>query len=453
MHAISEDGSQVVFTAEGKLFVREHAEREQSALNGKGECENTGDACTLQLDASHAGGTGGGGTFLIASSDGSHVFFMDNSAAKLTSDTTEGSGENLYEYDVETKTLTDLTPMSHADLLGVSGYGEEGASWYLYFAAKGKLVSGAAEGSPNLYVIHDGGSPAFIGTLADEDRWDWEDRVLVAKTAAGGALLAFDSIMPLTGYDNTPSEPGLCDDGSGHPEPCPEIYLYDAKTTALSCVSCAPSGAPPRLSGAELPVPSNGGFPAVLGPGYAPRDLLNNGTLFFDTSEALVPEDKNRVPDVYEYQDGELHLISSGKETEPSVFVEASANGENVFFATAQQLLSRNRNSAFSIYDAREDGGFPEPPLPLPGCSGEKCQLPPPSTLIFGVPPSIGFEGPGDLTVSATKEGTASRETRAERLRMALEICRRKTRGRRHSCEAKARKRFGAKADQKKGKR
>ena len=124
-HAVSADGSRIFFEApgdegEGDLYLREDGER------------------TVQIDAAESGAPGesGGGDFQAASADGSRVFFTDEE--QLTADSTAEPGEpDLYEYDVASDQLTDLTvnAAEPADVLGVSGASEDGS--YLYFVADG----------------------------------------------------------------------------------------------------------------------------------------------------------------------------------------------------------------------------------------------------------------------------------------------------------------------------
>src|SRR6201998_1976981 len=196
MHAMSNDGSRIFFTAEGKLFVRENAEQEQSELINGDECTEPTKACTTQIDSSQAGGNGGGGTFLAATDDGASVFFMDEATAKLTSDTVAGSKQNLYEYEVASGRVTDLTAVSNADLVGVSGFAEaEGSgSSYLYFVADGAFAAGAVQGQANLYVTHDGEPPEFVATLeASRDSSDWNAEELSVRTSPDGRFVAFVS--------------------------------------------------------------------------------------------------------------------------------------------------------------------------------------------------------------------------------------------------------------------
>src|SRR4029077_18445961 len=160
--AVSANGSRVFFQAGGDLYVRENGDQEQSPLDAEGDCVDPAKACTLQVDASQGSGPGGGGVFLAANASGSEVFFTDGDAAGLTSDTVSGSGQNLYEYDLETGKLTDLTPAGQAGVEGLSGTSEDGS--YVYFVAVGALASGAVAGQPNLYLFH-AGTMTFIATL------------------------------------------------------------------------------------------------------------------------------------------------------------------------------------------------------------------------------------------------------------------------------------------------
>ncbi|MGA9566770.1 MAG: hypothetical protein WBS19_14695, partial [Candidatus Korobacteraceae bacterium] len=207
MHAVSADGSRVFFTSGGKLYLRENADAEQST---SGECDESGKACTVQIDASQAGGAGGQGRFLVANESGMRVFFTDTAEAKLTTNTVKGSGANLYEYDVATGILTDLTPVADAQVEGVSGFGESSASEYhLYFVANGALASGAVTGdcsapgvlagtelgSCSMYELHSGAaSPILVAPLAAlTDKNDWAPAETTTTVSPDGAYIAFNS--------------------------------------------------------------------------------------------------------------------------------------------------------------------------------------------------------------------------------------------------------------------
>ncbi|HEV3094421.1 MAG TPA: hypothetical protein VGY30_07890 [Solirubrobacteraceae bacterium] len=455
-HAISADGSRIFVEAEGKLYVRENAYAEQSKLdkahetaaNGE-QCAEPEKACTIQLDLPEAGATGpgGGGTWLGANAEGTKVFFIDEAAAGLTKTTQVGSGANLYEYELPSGAdrpgaLIDLTPDAKAGVVGMSGVSEDGSD--VYFVAKGKLTSGSdsvagrspeesepSEGSDNLYVSNEG-AIAFIATLSAEDLCDWTSDTgcnisepsnplltgLTARVSGNGLYLAFNSTSQLTGYVNTDTVTGKADE---------EIFLYEVKGNRLACVSCNPNGAP-FAGGAALDWAARPSTNAELKNAYPQRDLSEAGQVFFETPEALLPQqDTNGLRDAYAYEHGALHLISSGTSTAPSYLMDASANGSDVFFATAQKLLPRDTDSAYDIYDARVEGGLPEPPTPPPPCESEACKGVAGSAVVFSTPGSVTFAGPGDIVqtreLTKPKPKRTAQQKREAKLHRELQSC------------------------------
>jgi hypothetical protein len=360
-HAVSADGSRIVFTAGSNLYLR---------VNG---------SLTVQVDASQAGGSGGGGGFQIASIDGSQVFFTDDASAGLTSDTVPGSGSNLYSYNTVTGGLSDLTPQPVVNGGGVIGASDDGS--YVYFTATGALAPGATSGQTNIYLYH-AGATTFVATGSNIGH---------ARGSANGLFVAFTSTNSLTGYDNT-------DVNTGQPDP--EIYLYSAASNQLSCASCNPAGDPPAAGAAILGPQEDGetDFGSTFPQAYSPNSVGDSGQVFFDTADALLPDDTNGKQDVYEYETGDLRLLSTGTTDNNSWFVNATASGSDVFFVTSQQLLPQDGDSSPDLYDARVDGGLPPPPVPPTPCVGEACSptsgaAPPPLLAA-----SVSFVGPGNAS-------------------------------------------------------
>jgi DNA-binding beta-propeller fold protein YncE len=445
---ISADGSHVFFTAAGNLYAR---------LDG---------AETVQLDASQASGPGGGGKFLKASSDGSRVLFTDDAAAALTADTQPASGANLYLYDSTAPAgqrltdltpaadtgapalaglskdgsrafftddasaaltadtvpgsgtnlyryaagqLTDLTPSAQSEVQGIIGVSEDGSS--VYFSAEGVLTGSHANqygetaqpGQPNLYISR-AGVTTFITHGAEIGGF-----FNGLEVSANGAFLAFESPRKLTPYDNTNPSTG---------QPDLEIYLYAAATDSLACASCNPSGEPPTAAG-----PGSGALIDFRGAfeQRTTRNLTENGQVFFDSSEALLPADTNGkggcslasgVPacdDVYEFEPqgvgscsdpaGCLFLISTGTGTLETFFIDASPSGNDVFIREYQKLVPRDaQDGAPSLYDVRVDGGFPEPSSPPPCTTAESCRpSPQPQPSIAASPATATLSGPGNV--------------------------------------------------------
>jgi DNA-binding beta-propeller fold protein YncE len=490
-HAISADGSRIFWTAlEGGRLTRL-----PKALYVRENDSSPDDASTVQVDASTLPGTerekaekGGGGVFWAASSDGSKVFFTD--CRKLTADSTaqpapdcaehgaaiSPAGSDLYEYEVNGETgkpgrLTDLTMDSHfgetADVQGVVGSSEDGS--YIYFVATGLLATAEnaegkkpVSGEDNLYLSHEG-TTTFIGTLSPGDgreapplsgfaacstltnsegcQGDWQADLgrRTAQVTPDGRDLVFMSGESLTGYD------GL-----------EEVFLYEAQSGALHCVSCNPSG--------EAPVPTNG--KAEIGgfiptsrsrAGEQPRVISEDGgRVFFDSGEPLVSTDTNGWLDVYEWErDGEgtctetqgcVYDLSGGTDPEDSYLLGADASGANAFFISRADLVpADDGRDGDVVYDARVDGV--QPPA-APACEGTGCQGVPPTPPIFATPASVTFNGVGNFPGGGAPNPPLVPKpkslTRAQKLANALKACKKdKRKTKRQSCEKQAKQKYG----------
>jgi hypothetical protein len=190
----------------------------------------------------------------------------------------------------------------------------------------------------------------------------------------------------LTGYDNSGFN---------------EIFLYDAAQNKLSCASCDPSGAPPTASstffGAEIDAigPNDGTV------GYLQRNVLDDGRVFFSTYNGALPNDTNESSDVYEYEDGQLHLISNPA-SDGSYLYDVSASGNDVFIVTGQRLVGSDKQGA-AVFDVRVDGGFPEQGS-LTACNEEDCKGTVTAPALFAPPTSATFAGAGNpATLPAVK--------------------------------------------------
>jgi DNA-binding beta-propeller fold protein YncE len=451
--AVSQDGNRVIWTPTdgGALYLRDTEGGEES-----GE--------TVRLDQVKSGSGKGSSTPLFqgSSSEGSVVFFTDSQ--RLTDDSggenpvTHAAEPDLYECETVPSPVTgelecelsDLTPLHGTESAnvqgGILGMGEDGAS--VYFVAQSVLAENANQAGEqakphedNLYVSHEG-TPTFIATLSAADSPDWNVSEgsspkafrTTARSSPDGQYLAFMSQRQLTGYNNT-------DLHSGKPDE--EVYLYDAaggESGTLVCASCNPTGERPTgvvpSENSSLTLQSKvwpesvgvaANVPGWTSPFYQSRYLSNGGRLFFNSYDRLVPQDVNGTWDVYEYEPagyrnredtvecsaesvaysersgGCVGLISSGESPEESGFLDASENGEEVFFMTSAKLAPQDFDSSYDIYDAHECTTSapcsPEPASTPPACTTESQCRPAPTIQpeVFGAPPSATFSGPGDL--------------------------------------------------------
>lgn len=408
--------------------------------------------------------------------------------------------------------LTDLTVDPRfefgesADVVGLMlGASEDGSS--VYFVANGVLAPGATPGNCarataqsetqpdakcNLYYEHDNGArweePRFIAQLSQEDAADWGKggteslRIMTSRVSANGRYLAFMSEEPLTGYNNVDANPeaqGARDE---------EVFLYDASSGQLVCASCNSGERPHGVLDSDHSGEGNGLLVDRAGawkghwlagsiPGWTPlgvstalyqsRYLSDEGRLFFDSSDGLVAQDKNGKEDVYEYEPtgigncqaapGCTALISSGTSQQESAFIDASESGNDAFFITAQPLVAADRDKSFDLYDARvctetSPCVTSSPPAP-PTCNSEaSCRPAPQMAPVAGAPPTATFSGPGNASAGGSREQVQRPPkpalTRAQKLKQALAVCRRRythSRKTRTSCERQARKAYAAK--------
>ena len=126
-HAISADGSRIVFSTDAGQNLKSNI---YDRLNG---------TTTVEVSASQRTPSAGSASaqYQDASVDGSHVLFTSEGA--LTNDAVPGSGQNLYDYDVETGRLTDLTAANDARVQGLAGLSEDAS--HVYFVAEGVLAA------------------------------------------------------------------------------------------------------------------------------------------------------------------------------------------------------------------------------------------------------------------------------------------------------------------------
>ncbi len=335
-HAISADGSRVIFNTGAHLYMRDVAA-----------------AKTVQVDAPEAG---------LKEEPGFHPSFQDASETEGKTTTifftdeaklVVGAGArehkpDLYACDIEGEAsapkchLTDLTAGTSGSEAAwvqgvVPGAASDGSD--VFFVADGALAENAKPGNCvpellsknhgseqtfgntcNLYVEHRNPAtkawmhPELIREVSIEDEPDWGAQgfhrnlvELTSRVSPNGEWLAFMSDRSLTGYNNHDLVSGRADE---------EVFLYNATTKKTVCASCDPTGARPQgvhdveesgegigllvdapdlgepLARRERPRLDADRHLHAL---YQSRYLSNSGRLFFDSAEALVPQDHNHT--------------------------------------------------------------------------------------------------------------------------------------------------------------
>lgn len=371
MLGMSEDGSRIYFRSSGNIYVR--------------------------IDGSSTIPVAGGAETAIAAIEGAtgSRVLLRTPEALLGAD--EDSEIDLYVWDGSKPESERLTLVSEGDIPGVEasfaslggfpsgvlGYREDQFNSHRldrgFFAANNQVLAGepdapgqkiyaweAAVGQPHLSYV------ATVNNLND------------ARISPDGRYLVIVTTDRLTAYDN---------------EGVQEVYRYDQGADRLACVSCDPEGRKQtRESRLSYISPQEGAF----GIGHELRNVDDRGDVFFESLEGLVNHDSNGVADVYEYKNGLPQLLSKGTGPHQSRFADASVSGDDVFILTDDQLVGWDVDRSYDVYDARVNGGLPEPPPPGIPCEGDSCQ-PVPNPPNDPTPASENFKGAGNVKPAKKK--------------------------------------------------
>jgi hypothetical protein len=407
-NAVSENGARVFFTALGKdygecgelapgvvvpdtteVYARVDASQADAhtvAISepSKADCSE----CVLspQANVEYQG----------ASLDGSEVFFTTTQHLLPGA---AGAGADLYRYDFNGPAEGRVTLLSAGDPAGadvqrVVRVSDDGS--HVYFLARGALTAEVnafgkhpEAGEENLYLYerdaaHPLGHVAFIGTAGDVGN---------AQATPDGRFLVFESAADLT-----PDQTGRVEAG--------QVFEYDAQTGGLVRISQGQGGYNDDGHSALYPatIPSSNfklDWPIKRFTGLAMS--ADGRDVFFTSEDSLTPQALSGVANVYEFHEGQVALISDGHDQTivnevPAVhLLGTSESGADVFFETADQLMTEDTDTQLDVYDARVEGGFRAPP-PKPGCSEETCQ-----GSLAG-----GLQTPAPSTVSSAGESAAA---------------------------------------------
>jgi hypothetical protein len=367
----SKDGTSVAFEIEGTLYVR---------VDNGSEDERTQEVAS------------GEPVYAGLSDDGGYLFYVLSGT--------------VHRFDTGDESDVQVNPTGEAKIVNVSADGS-----HVYFISEQQLdgSKGVAD-QPNLYVWREGSSPRYIATVLPSDEvrtsepdaskpsaefapalTNWTSWVTNPSTALGapapgadssrttpdGEVLVFESKAQLGIYNN-----------AGHTE----IYRYDDAAETLTCVSCG-SMLQPASGDARLQELVLANAQTVI------HNLSADGArVFFETDQALIPNDTDGINDIYEWQEQEngsptINLISSGRsphyrpaEKKPggvtpspfyldsNVLLSVTPSGGDVMFMAEERLVASGPTGGTpAIYDARVGGGFLDPAPPAK-CVEEGCR-------------------------------------------------------------------------------
>jgi hypothetical protein len=344
-NAISRDGRRIFFTAEpcgapARAYMR---------TDGTTTTEISASQCDLPDCGPEARVAVAGAT-----ADGSAAFLV--TGQRLTDDDSDDRSD-LYRYDVASGQLTLVSAVPGATELSMTetpvvAVSEDGSR--VYFQAEDPAV----EGFGHLYVADAGGAHLVAGPSTESVELSADGRYAVFTTS--GALTA----------DDTDSRT--------------DVYRYDAETGALQRISSGSVGGNGEFAATNSPR-----FPEIL-PSNPFSGMSGDGSdIIFTTAERLLPEDGNEAGDLYEWSNGRLGLVSSGRGDRNAFFLDATPDGRTVLFSTSTTLLPGDRDGGdLDFYAARIGGGFPEA-APTP-CQGDSCRGAGAGQSIRALPKSAG---------------------------------------------------------------
>jgi hypothetical protein len=327
-------------------------------------------------------------SFVYASRDGSQAFFESEDAlTKPAEVASPGTEPKMYDFDVNTGSLTYLPGVvgqivtSDQDGSSFAFVSPEAAA----HSAELELWSAGPGGGTVTPITKMEGHPKEVSPGIGAD-------VRVARMSSDGSVVVFMTPLLLPGGFNSGTE-------------LEQIYRYDVPANTLSCVSCVPAGVTPTSEAEMSVLEANEG--AGLSSGLQKetgvvdeRGISSDGDrIFFDTADPLVPSASNGKRNVYEWENGTVYLISSGKSPENSYFLDnsESENGSDVFFATSEGLVPGDTDGAYDVYDARVPHPGDNPPPAAVPCEGSVCQGPPRVPAPLGAPASATFSGLGNI--------------------------------------------------------
>jgi hypothetical protein len=260
---------------------------------------------------------------------------------------------------------------------------------HVYFVASGILTKTpnglgqeAQAGQENLYVYerdtqYPSGRTEFV--------LPWRDVSSIAGLSQNGRFLTFQSAVHLT-----PDDLGSVE----------QAFEYDSQTDAIV-----------RFSTGQDGYNDDGNNSSIE---FNPRKVFaaNDGSVYFESTSPLVPQAVSGASNVYEYREGNINLISDGQDPFGAEIRGITPSGTDVFFETYDRLVPSDVDEQRDIYDARVDGGFPEPPSPL-RCSGDACQGPLSGTPVL-LSPGSEFQAGGENPNVSGGTPTTVRKSKAK---------------------------------------
>ena len=201
------------------------------------------------------------------------------------------------------------------------------------------------------------------------------------RTTASGSVFYFNTAAPLAGAN------------TGNVQ---QLFRYDVATgKPATCISCPPDDVSPSGSDGGVGWIRYGGEGPPEGEVLPKHGISADGSkVFFDSADPLLPADINGKRDVYQWSNGRLSLITSGRDGENSFYMDNSPSGNDVFIGTANDLVGVDNDGVDDTYDVRVGGGFLE--RVFNPCAGEGCRSAPSGRPTPVTSATTAFSGAGN---------------------------------------------------------
>jgi len=367
---VSADGSKLFFVSPAESAEPKQLYVQEGAAPGRlishdiaGDAAPAGITELTGIDGPGTGASGGLSGYAYATPDGSRVLFRSTSA--LTADA-PAEGNKTYRAEI-TPSSIDIEYLPAVD--GYPAAITDDASTVLFSTRGSDIAYGD-------YYLWDEGRPGGAPyTIATEVPTSGGKAMYEPRLSADGSVVVFASNQEL--------EPGMTPLMEAS---YTQVYRWTTQDETMTCISCRRDGGLPgrfgsHLSNSPAVTTDNPSFPngsnsdpANQSTVVGNRKISSDGSrVFFDTNDPLDPaRDVNGVRDVYMWENGKAHLLTSGRNSVPSLILDSSRSGDDVMLVTMDGLVPSDTNQTYDVYDVRVDGGFDE--SLAADCAGDACQ-------------------------------------------------------------------------------
>lgn len=254
-----------------------------------------------------------------ASADGTHVFFGEPQPFTSFS----------FGYDLEMSTAGVSTVIAGADASpGFICASPDGSR--VVFEAAQPVAPGGLVGQEDLYTWSNGVTTLLTPQppgAADEGNYPW------------GVSIDCSHIFFETSQEMVPGQIGVGGPGSGGVD---GANVYDAGPNGIQLISTGPTGTG-QGNGATFVAASADG-----------------SHVYFTTTAALVPEDRDTQSDLYEHFGATTQLVAlpqgGGTAAHDAVYNGSSNDGSHTLFTTSQPLLPADTDTSSDVYDLTSHG-------------------------------------------------------------------------------------------------